>query len=100
VAAQPGPGLRGELHPLPVLVAGVIGVAELDPPRFVGTALGSGDVGLEFHRIGTRVGDRVDESVRHAQAAVVCLTYLTYHHDTVIPIEYSHATHSSVRTNG
>jgi hypothetical protein len=75
-------------------------LAERDPPGFIGPALSGGDVRLELHRISTRVGDRVNERVRGAQAAVVRLANLTDYRDAVIPVEYSHATRSPRITNG
>ena len=58
VLAQPRPLRLGELHALPVLVAGGVLVAELDPPRLVGRALGGRDVGLELDGVHARLGGR------------------------------------------
>ena len=100
VLAQPCPRLSGEFHPLPILVAGDIGVAELDPPRFVSPAFRRCDVCLELHRVGTGVGDGVDEGMGRAQTAVMGLTDFADDRDTMVPVEYSHATHSPYIPNG
>ncbi len=76
MAGETVPLLLGELHPPPVVEPCPILRAEVHPPRFGWGALGRRDVGLELHRSRAGLGDRVDERVRQAQAAVMRLGHL------------------------
>src|SRR6185436_10743580 len=71
MVSKPAPAVFGELHPLPVVVPGLVLAAELHAERLGGRALGRRDVRLELHRVRTGVGDGVHKRVREAEAAVV-----------------------------
>ncbi len=60
-------------HPLPIIVARRIFVAEVDAKGFGTAAFGFGDVGLEFYRVYARRCECVDVAVEDAEAAVVGL---------------------------
>ena len=51
----------------------------LNAPGFANCRFGRGYVGLELNGISAGIGDGVNESVGHSQAAVMCLSYLSYH---------------------
>src|SRR6185503_18810611 len=61
VFGEATPLLLGELHPLPVVVAGRVLAAERDAKGLGGRAFRGGDVRLELHRVGARIRDRIDE---------------------------------------
>ena len=71
VVGQAPPLLLGELHALPVVVARRVLAAELHAERLGRACSRRGDVRLELHGVGAGGGDRVDERVRQAEAAVV-----------------------------
>src|SRR5437899_3267047 len=64
----------GKLHPSPVVVTGLVLIAELDPPRLGCCAFGGGNVRLKFNGVRSGVGDRINEGMRHAQRAVMSLS--------------------------
>jgi hypothetical protein len=71
VLGQAAPLLFGELHARPVVVARGVLAAELHPKRLRRRALRGSDVGLELDSVGAGGGNRIDEGVRQAKAAVV-----------------------------
>ena len=95
VLGQAAPLLLGELHALPVVVARRVLPAERHAERLGRRALGGGDVRLELHGVGAGVGDRVDERVRQAQAAVVGQRHLA---DDAGSARVPSAAHGRMRT--
>ena len=71
MVSEPPPSFFRELHPLPVVVSRFVLSAELHAKRLGRRAFLGGDVRLELHRIRAGRGDRVDERVREAEAAIV-----------------------------
>ena len=71
VLGKPPPALFGELHPLPVVVSRLVLTAEFHAKRFGRSALGRGDVRLEFHGICARIGNRIHKRMCEPKTAVV-----------------------------
>src|SRR6185436_18301882 len=69
--AQAAPLPFAEFGAAPVVVARLVLTTERHAPWLARGALGGGDVRLELHGVGARLGDRVDIGVREAQASVV-----------------------------
>src|SRR5262245_40291968 len=69
--SQSAPSLFGELHALPIVVPRLVLAAEFHAERLRGSALGFGDVRLEFHSVRANIGDRIHKRMCQPEAAVV-----------------------------
>src|SRR3990172_3047170 len=76
--AKPGPLLFTKLHALPIIKPAGILLAKGDAEFFFESTFRLGDMGLKLNCVSTRMCNRIDKSVGHAQAAFVRLGYFTY----------------------